>query len=70
MIKNILIGFLLLSALFSLVASVRMYWSAVKKKSTEPTDEEIKQSAMSLGISVFLWFAAGIILLIAYKIFE
>jgi hypothetical protein len=70
MIKNILIGFLLLSALFSLVASVRMYWSAVKKKGTEPTDEEIKQSAMSLGISVFLWFAAGAILLIAYKIFE
>ena len=70
MIKNVLIGFLLLSALFSLVGSVRIYLRAMKKKSTEPTDEDIKQSAVGLGISVFLWVAGGGILLIAYKIFE
>jgi hypothetical protein len=70
MIKNILIGFLLLSALFSLVGSVKVYLSATKKKGTEPTDEDIKQSAVGLGISVFLWVAGGVILLIAYKIFE
>ena len=70
MIKNVLIGFLLLSALFSLVGSVRIYLRAMKKKSTEPTDEDIKQSAVGLGISVFLWVVGGVILLIAYKIFE
>jgi uncharacterized membrane protein YbhN (UPF0104 family) len=70
MIKNILIGFLLLSALFSLVGSVKVYFRAMKKKGTEPTDEDIKQSAVGLGISVFLWVAGGVILLIAYKIFE
>jgi hypothetical protein len=42
----------------------------MKKKSTEPTDEDIKQSAVGLGVSVFLWVAGGVILLIAYKIFE
>jgi small neutral amino acid transporter SnatA (MarC family) len=70
MIKNILLAFLLLSALFSLVGSVKIYLQAMKNKSTEPTDEDIKQSAIGLGISVFLWVAGGIILLIAYKIFE
>jgi hypothetical protein len=70
MIKNILIGFLLLSALFSLVGSVKIYLRAMKKKSTEPTDEDIKQSVVGLAISVFLWVAGGVILLIAYKIFE
>jgi uncharacterized membrane protein YbhN (UPF0104 family) len=70
MIKNILLGFLLLSALFSLVGSVKVYLRAMKTKSTEPTDEDIKQSAVGLGVSVFLWVAGGVILLIAYKIFE
>ena len=70
MIKNVLIGFLLLSALFSLVGLVKIYLRAMKKKSTEPTDEDIKQSAVGLGISVFLWVVGGVILLIAYKIFE
>tara|TARA_R110002126_G_scaffold50243_3_gene138727 strand:+ start:44 stop:256 length:213 start_codon:yes stop_codon:yes gene_type:complete len=70
MIKNILIGFLLLSALFSLVGSVKIYLRAMKKKNDKPTDEDIKQSAVGLGISVFLWIAGGFILLIAYKIFE
>ena len=42
----------------------------MKKKSTEPTDEDIKQSAVGLVISVFLWVAGGVILLIAYEIFE
>jgi hypothetical protein len=69
MIKNILLGFLMLTALLSFIGSAKMYFS-IKKTTGEPSDEEVKSAATRLGTSIFLWFAGVTFLFIAYKIHE
>ena len=69
MIKNILIGFLLLTALLNFIGSVKMYL-AIKKYNGELSDEEVKSEAPKLGASIFLWLLGMTFLFISYKIHE
>jgi hypothetical protein len=69
MIKNILLGFMMLTAMLSFIGSAKMYL-AIKKYNGEPSDKEVKSEAAKLGTSIFLWLVGMTFLFIAYKIHE